>query len=434
MKHPEPSGGVDGVTGFLKHLAVQGGQGRFPRVDAASWQLQFWPRPFLKCRKNPVPRIYDDIGPGPWRVAARCIRPFPEASVHAVPPVSAHASHVVLHASPPLAKRNCFGYGTDMTDDHIAAIRATAERVLRLEASAVTQMANALPSDFELVVERILNTEGRVILSGIGKSGHIARKISSTFASTGTPSTFVHPAEASHGDLGMVMPGDLAILISNSGETAELKDLVAHVARFQIPLVGVSGRMDSTLMQAAEFRLLLPDAPEACVIGMAPTTSTTLTLALGDALCVAVMERRGFQPDQFHTFHPGGKLGARLATVAQLMHGPDELPLVTSTQPMSDTLIVMSEKGFGIAGVMEGDTLFGVISDGDLRRNMATLMDHAAGDVATKSPRVVGPSDLAAEALATMSEQRITALFVVDDSARPIGLLHLHDCLRAGLV
>jgi arabinose-5-phosphate isomerase len=320
-----------------------------------------------------------------------------------------------------------------MTDEQKAAIRATAQRVLQIEGEAVSAMADDLPADFEAVVEAVLATRGRVILSGIGKSGHIARKISSTFASTGTPSAFVHPAEASHGDLGMVMPGDLAILISNSGETAELRDLVAHVARFQIPMVGVSGNPDSTLMQAADYRLTLPAAPEACAIGMAPTTSTTLTLALGDALAVAVMERRGFQPDQFRTFHPGGKLGARLSTVAQLMHGAEELPLVPPGTPMPDTLITMSEKSFGIVGVVEEGRLVGVISDGDLRRNMDRMMTSTAGQVATPSPRVIAPGDLAAEALAQMSENRITALFVIDAEGRPIGLLHLHDCLRAGL-
>ena len=190
-------------------------------------------------------------------------------------------------------------------------------RVLRIEGAAVLQMAEALPEDFDAAVDAILSTKGRVILGGIGKSGHIARKISSTLASTGTPSAFVHPAEASHGDLGMITPDDLVILISNSGETSELRDIVAHVARFSIPMIGISGKPSSTLMQAADHRLTLPDAPEACALGMAPTTSTTLTLALGDALAVAVMERRGFLPEQFRTFHPGGKLGARLSKVAQ---------------------------------------------------------------------------------------------------------------------
>lgn len=310
----------------------------------------------------------------------------------------------------------------------------TAARVLRMEGQAVLDLAGALPDDFDAAVEAILATQGRVILGGIGKSGHIARKISSTFASTGTPSAFVHPAEASHGDLGMVMPGDLAILISNSGETAELKDIVAHVTRFSIPLIGISGKPGSTLMQAAEYRLTLPAAPEACALGMAPTTSTTLTLALGDALAVAVMERRGFLPEQFHTFHPGGKLGARLSKVAQLMHGIEALPLVDTDRPMPETLVVMSEKGFGIAGVTEGDQLVGVISDGDLRRNMDHLMERRAGEVATRSPRVIAPDLLAAEALAMMSENKITALFVTDENRRPLGILHLHDCLRAGLV
>jgi arabinose-5-phosphate isomerase len=310
----------------------------------------------------------------------------------------------------------------------------SAARVLRIEGEAVLRMAEALPADFDAAVEAILDTNGRVILGGIGKSGHIARKISSTLASTGTPSAFVHPAEASHGDLGMIMPGDLVILISNSGETTELRDIVAHVARFSIPLIGISGQEGSTLMQAADYRLTLPEAPEACALGMAPTTSTTLTLALGDALAVAVMERRGFLPEQFRTFHPGGKLGARLSKVSQLMHGVDALPLVEVGTPMSETLVVMSEKSFGIAGVIERGRLVGVISDGDLRRNMAHLMERSAGDVATRNPRVIAPDLLAAEALAMMSENKITALFATDADGRPVGILHLHDCLRAGLV
>jgi arabinose-5-phosphate isomerase len=318
-------------------------------------------------------------------------------------------------------------------DTRISA-RETAARVLRTVGQAVLDLAEALPEDFEAAVEAILATRGRVILSGIGKSGHVARKISSTFASTGTPSAFVHPAEASHGDLGMVMPGDLAVLISNSGETAELRDIVAHAARFSIPVAGISGNAGSTLMQAADYRLTLPYAPEACALGMAPTTSTTVTLALGDALAVAVMERRGFLPEQFRTFHPGGKLGARLTKVAQLMHGPEALPLVEEVRTMPETLVVMSEKGFGIAGVTEGGRLVGVISDGDLRRNMDHLMERRAGEVATRSPRVVAPDLLAAEALAVMSENKITALFVTDEDERPVGILHLHDCLRAGLV
>lgn len=320
-----------------------------------------------------------------------------------------------------------------MTNDQAQTLRDTGARVLQVEARAVAALADALPQDFAPAAAAILATKGRVILSGIGKSGHIARKISATFASTGTPSAFVHAAEASHGDLGMIMPGDLVIAISNSGEAAELRDIVAHVARFSIPLIGISKAPNSTLMRAADYLLTLPDAEEACSLGMAPTTSTTLTLAIGDALAVAVMERRGFLPEQFHTFHPGGKLGAQLSTVAQLMHGPDSLPLVQTQTPMPETLVVMSEKSFGIAGVMQDDQLIGVISDGDLRRNITHLTDRTAGQVATSTPRTIAPDLLAAEAMAMMAENKITALFVVDAQTRPVGILHLHDLLRAGL-
>lgn len=312
-------------------------------------------------------------------------------------------------------------------------IRQTAARVLRLEGEAVARMAEALPVDFEAAVEAILAVKGRVILSGMGKSGHIARKISATLASTGTPSYFVHPAEASHGDLGMITPEDLCILISNSGETSELGDIVAHVARFSIPMIGISKNPDSTLMKAADMRLVLPNEPEACIIGMAPTTSTTLTLALGDALAVAVMERRGFVAENFRTFHPGGKLGAQLAKAAQLMHSGVALPLVTEHLSMPDVLLVMTEKGFGIAGVIEDGRLTGVITDGDLRRNMDGLMTKTAGQVATRNPRAITPDTLAAEAVALMSG-RITALFVLEEDGSPVGLLHLHDCLRAGVL
>jgi arabinose-5-phosphate isomerase len=320
-----------------------------------------------------------------------------------------------------------------MTQDNAMILRATGARVLSTEARAVAALSDALPEDFAPAAEAILTTKGRVILCGIGKSGHIARKISATFASTGTPSAFVHAAEASHGDLGMVMPDDLVIAISNSGETAELRDIVAHVARFSIPMIGISKRVDSTLMRAADYRLTLPDAEEACSLGMAPTTSTTLSLALGDALAVAVMEARGFVAEQFRTFHPGGKLGAQLSTVAQLMHGRDSLPLVQADTPMPETLVVMSEKSFGIAGVVEGDQLIGVISDGDLRRNITHLSDRTAGQVATRSPRTIEAQLLAAEAMAMMAENKITAVFVVDPDTRPVGIIHLHDCLRAGL-
>jgi len=312
-------------------------------------------------------------------------------------------------------------------------VRASAARVLRTEAEALEQLAGNLPVDFEPVVEMILASKGRVIVSGMGKSGHVGHKISATLASTGTPSMFVHPAEASHGDLGMITPQDVCLLISNSGETSELRDIVAHTRRFQIPMIGISRRMESTLMKAADYRLLLPDAPEACAIGMAPTTSTTLTLALGDALAVALMERRGFQPEHFATFHPGGKLGAQMATVAQLMHGSGSVPAVPANAPMTDALIEMSAKGFGMTAVVENGKLTGIVTDGDLRRHLDKLNDATAGEVATRNPITIGAQELAASALAILNEKKINVLVVVDDENRPLGILHIHDLLRAGV-
>lgn len=310
-----------------------------------------------------------------------------------------------------------------------------AARVLRLEGEALLALAQALPADFPHAVDAVLATKGRVILSGIGKSGHIARKVAATFASTGTPAFFVHPAEASHGDLGMITPQDICILISNSGETSELTDVIAHCGRFSIPIIAISKRPDSTLMRSAQWRLALPDLPEACSIGMAPTTSTTLTLALGDAMAVALMEIRGFQPDNFRTYHPGGKLGAQLLKVKQLMHDGAAIPLVVEDLPMPEAIIEMTARGFGIVGVTDaGGTLVGVISDGDLRRNITRLMLVSAGEVASRKPFVVRPDTMAVEALAVMNLHKVSALFVTDASGDPIGIVHIHDCLRAGVV
>ncbi|MHA6347179.1 KpsF/GutQ family sugar-phosphate isomerase [Roseivivax sp. CAU 1761] len=320
----------------------------------------------------------------------------------------------------------------DLTTE-LSAITEAGRKVLRVESEAILKMADRMPEDFDAVVELILNTSGRVIVSGVGKSGHIGRKISATFASTGTPSYFVHATEASHGDLGMITEHDICLLISNSGETAELRDIVAHTRRFSVPMVAISSRPESTLMKAADYRLALPSAPEACPIGMAPTTSTTLTLALGDALAVSLMKQRGFKPKNFSVFHPGGKLGAQMMTVDQLMHGPGELPLVDAAASMSETLLVMTSKGFGIAGVVRAGQLVGVVSDGDLRRNMATLMTHHAGEIANPNPIMVPGDMLAARALAMMNERKISALMVVDAQTRPLGVLHIHDCLRAGV-
>ena len=313
-------------------------------------------------------------------------------------------------------------------------ILATGARVLRTEGEALLSFAGQLSQSFVDAVEAIHAVKGRVIMSGMGKSGHIAKKIAATLASTGTPAYFVHPAEASHGDLGMITKDDVCIVLSNSGETSELSDIIAHTRRFGIVLIGVASRPDSTLLKAADIALVLPNAPEACAIGMAPTTSTTMTLALGDALAVAVMEKRGFQPTDFKTFHPGGKLGAQLLAVSALMHSGDALPLTGEGTAMSDTLLVMTAKSFGVVGITDAaDKLAGIITDGDLRRNMVGLMEKTAGDVMHKGPKTIRPEALAAEALGIMNERKITCLFVVDGDNTPVGLIHIHDCLRAGV-
>jgi arabinose-5-phosphate isomerase len=275
-----------------------------------------------------------------------------------------------------------------------------------------------------------------VIISGMGKSGHIARKIAATLASTGTPAHFVHPAEASHGDLGMMAQGDVALVLSNSGETPELADLVAYTRRFNIPLIGIASRAESTLIKQSDVGLILPKAEEACGTGVVPTTTTTMTLALGDALAVALMEHRRFTPENFREFHPGGKLGAQLSRVRDLMHTGDALPLIAAQTPMSDALLEISQKGFGVVGVTD-DTgaLLGIVTDGDLRRHMDGLLDRKAVEVMTAAPQTIAPGALAEEAVAIMNQRKITCLFVADPggSGTPEGLLHIHDCLRAGL-
>jgi arabinose-5-phosphate isomerase len=313
---------------------------------------------------------------------------------------------------------------------------ATGRRVMATEAAALGLFVGQLGDAFADAVEVMLSAKGRVIVSGMGKSGHVGRKIAATMASTGTPAQFVHPAEASHGDLGMVTRDDVVLVLSNSGETKELADIVAHTRRYAIPLVGVASRPGSTLLKAADIALTLPQAPEACSVGLAPTTSTTLTLALGDALAVALMERRDFTPERFADFHPGGKLGARLVKVADLMATGDAVPLVAEDAPMPDALLVMTQKGYGVAGAIDTDgRLTGVITDGDLRRNMDGLLERIVRDVATPGPLTIGPGRLAQEALGLMNDHNITCLFVSDGGtpARPLGIVHMHDCLRAGV-
>ncbi|GGM06805.1 KpsF/GutQ [Pseudooceanicola nanhaiensis] len=314
---------------------------------------------------------------------------------------------------------------------------ATARRVIGIEAAALKRLEEALDGGFSEAVETILAVKGRVIVCGMGKSGHVARKIAATLASTGTPAQFVHPAEASHGDLGMVAPGDAVLILSNSGETPELADILAHAKRFRIPVIGVAGNPDSTLMAQSEVKIVLPKAEEACGTGIVPTSSTTMTLALGDALAVALMEQRQFTAEHFRAFHPGGKLGAQLRLVRDLMHGQEQVPLVAGAARMPEVLLEITRKGFGVAGVTDPDgRLAGIITDGDLRRHMEGLLSHSAAEVMTANPRTIGPDALAQEAVAVMNEARITSLFVVDrrqGGGAALGLLHIHDCLRAGL-
>ncbi|WP_417700078.1 KpsF/GutQ family sugar-phosphate isomerase [Pseudophaeobacter sp.] len=313
---------------------------------------------------------------------------------------------------------------------------ATARQVATDEARALDALAESFDHRFVAAAELILAATGRVIISGIGKSGHIGHKIAATLASTGTPAYFVHPAEASHGDLGMLSKGDVVLAISNSGEAPELANLLAFTRRFNIPLIGLSSKPESTLMTQADVQLQIPAMGEACGYGIVPSNSTTLTLAMGDALAIAIMKHRDFRPENFRDFHPGGKLGAQLSKVRDLMHGGDALPLVRQDTPMSEALIEISQKGFGVVGVTD-DTgqILGIITDGDLRRHMDGLLQKQANEVMTKQPTTIAPDALAEEAVAIMNLHKITCLFAIDPSKgqRAEGLLHIHDCLRAGL-
>ncbi|PIC00865.1 SIS domain-containing protein [Caulobacter sp. X] len=311
---------------------------------------------------------------------------------------------------------------------------AVGRRVLSVEADALKTLSQSLDEAFVQAVETLFNAKGRIVCTGIGKSGHVARKIAATLASTGAQAMFVHPAEASHGDLGMIGPDDVILALSKSGEARELSDVIAYAKRFSIPLIAMTAFEDSQLGRGGDIVLRLPDAPEATAEVNAPTTSTTLQIALGDAIAVALLERRGFTASDFRVFHPGGKLGAMLRTVADLMHGDGELPLIGAEAPMPDALLVMSEKRFGAVGVVDADgRLAGLITDGDLRRHMDGLLQHTAGEVMTRAPLVIAPGALAAEALKLMNDRRITVLFVVE-AERPVGVLHVHDLLRAGVI
>jgi arabinose-5-phosphate isomerase len=313
---------------------------------------------------------------------------------------------------------------------------AVARDVLVKEAAALSALAATIGAAFERSVDLLLAVKGRIVVTGMGKSGHIGAKIAATLASTGTPAFFVHPGEASHGDLGMITDADAVLALSHSGETRELGDILAYCQRFGVPLVALTGKADSTLAKAATVTLLDGVTEEACPLNLAPTTSTTAMLALGDALAVALLQRRGFAKEDFARFHPGGKLGSRLSKVADLMAKGDRIPLVGLSTPMNDAILEMTAKRLGLVGVTNPDgTLAGLITDGDLRRHLSPeLLTKPAQSVMTKNPVTVRGHSSAASAVHIMQERKITAVFVVDEGKRPFGVLHIHDCLQAGVI
>jgi arabinose-5-phosphate isomerase len=316
---------------------------------------------------------------------------------------------------------------------------ATALRTLELEADGLVALRgalqNGLAEPFAYAVELLRAARGRVIVSGIGKSGHIAQKIAATFASTGTPAFFVHPSEAAHGDLGMITRDDVILALSWSGETVELKNIITYSRRFSVPLISVTSRVDSALGKQSDVVLELPRAKEACPHGLAPTTSTTMQLAIGDCLALALLETKGFTAHDFKIFHPGGSLGASLKYVADVMHKGDQLPLARQDETMSDALVTMTQKSFGCLGILDAKgKLIGVITDGDLRRHMGDdLLSARVADIMTRRPKTVAPDLLASAALELLNASRITALFVVD-RGKPVGIVHIHDLLRVGVV
>ncbi len=320
---------------------------------------------------------------------------------------------------------------TVLGDNDLDAARAVLDR----GADALRSLSKSLDRSFAEAVDILWRVRGRVVVSGMGKAGHVGRKFAATLASTGTPALFVHPSEARHGDLGMLAHEDAVVILCNSGETAELNDLVGYARRTGIPLITISGQAKASLTQAADVALVLPDVEEAGLMGLAPTTSTTMMMALGDALAMALLERRGFSADDFHALHPGGRLGRKLIKVADIMHTGDTLPRIGVDARMADVLIEMSAKSFGCVGVIgEGGELLGIVTDGDLRRHMSDdLPRRRAGEIMTPTPKTIRPQALAAEALRQMNSSAITSLFVVDDDGIA-GLVHIHDLLRAGVL
>ena len=311
-------------------------------------------------------------------------------------------------------------------------------RTLRVETAGLRALEAALEGEmrapFDEACALIANATGRTIVTGMGKSGHIGAKIAATLASTGTPSFFVHPAEASHGDLGMITPADVIVALSWSGETVELRNIVFYSRRFRVPFIAITSRPDSTLARSADVALILPRVEEACPHGMAPTTSTLIQMALGDALAMALLEVRGFTADEFLNFHPGGSLGANLAHVRDVMHSGDRLPVAPLGTLMNEALLLISQKGFGCLGVTDGEgNLVGIVTDGDLRRHLTgDIFSRPVEEVMTRDPKTVEPDALVASALEILNSAAITALLVVEDR-KPVGIVHMHDLLRIGV-
>ena len=323
-------------------------------------------------------------------------------------------------------------------DKAAATAVAAAIRTLEIEGEGLAALRDLLggpmAEPFAAAVTALAATKGRVIVTGIGKSGHISQKVAATFASTGTPAFFVHPSEASHGDLGMITPADVILAISWSGETVELKNILTFSRRFSVPLIAMTSRAESALAKASDVVLVLPKAKEACPHGLAPTTSTTMQLALGDALAMALLEAKGFTAHDFKVIHPGGSLGAQLKFVSDVMHKAGSLPLAGTAETMAAAILTMTQKSFGCLGVIDADgKLAGIITDGDLRRHMGDhLMKATTAEIMTKKPKTIAPGMLASAALDVLNKSRITALFVVE-KGRPVGILHVHDLLRAGV-
>jgi arabinose-5-phosphate isomerase len=330
------------------------------------------------------------------------------------------------------------GKGDDVAGAEASELAAIGARAVALECEGLKALEAALRDglgkSFAAVVRLIHDLAGRVILTGMGKSGHVARKVAATLASTGTPAFFVHPAEASHGDLGMIQRGDAVIMISNSGETPELAAIIDYVKKRRIPLIAMTAREKSALARHADHLLLLPASREACPIGLAPTTSTTMQMALGDALAATLLQLRGFTEEQFRDFHPGGNLGDMLRQLGEIMHVGEELPLVAQDTRMSEVLLVMTGRRFGTAGIVDDSgRLVGIITDGDLRRSMAErpdLLALTAADVMTRDPKTLPPETLAGAAIAFMNRHKITVVFVTDEKGRPLGIVHMHDLVR----